>query len=80
MKDVRSRLASPTFYRLRIGIGHPGDSRFVTDYVLHPPSKTDRGLIDTVMSKAQTISPKLLTGNLQDAMHKLHTTKIDEEK
>ena len=80
LRSIINTLGRTDFMRLRIGIGHPGDSRFVTDYVLHPPSKTDRGLIDTVMSKAQTILPKLLTGNLQDAMHKLHTTKIDEEK
>src|SRR5690606_27204258 len=46
LKDVCARLGSQDFWRLRIGIGHPGARHLVTDYVLHKPSQEDRALID----------------------------------
>ena len=46
LKDIAVQLGTQGFWRLRIGIGHPGDKDLVADYVLNSPSPDDRALID----------------------------------
>jgi len=62
-----------TFTRLRLGIGHPGHRDMVVDYVLKAPSKPDRQLIDDAIYQASKVVPELAAGDLQKAMHQLHT-------
>lgn len=73
LRDIILHLNTPNFYRLRIGVGRPKDSNEVVDYVLKPPSKTDRKLIDNTLQDAEQIIPDLLAGHFQKAMQKLHT-------
>jgi PTH1 family peptidyl-tRNA hydrolase len=73
LKDIAAQLGSPGFWRLRIGIGHPGDKRLVADYVLNPPSPDDRKLIDAALARCMDASQLLLDGDMQAAMLKLHT-------
>lgn len=77
LKDIIRHLSTKQFYRLRIGVGHPGNSKDVVDYVLHLPSKADRANIEDAMQRAQEVLPLILAGQLQQAMHQLHT---NEEK
>ncbi|MBV9575090.1 MAG: aminoacyl-tRNA hydrolase, partial [Gammaproteobacteria bacterium] len=49
LKDIIRHLNTKQFYRLRIGVGHPGQSKDVADYVLQAPSKSDREKIDTAL-------------------------------
>ncbi len=62
-----------TFPRLRLGIGHPGHRDQVVDYVLKPPSKIDRQLIDEAMYRASKVMPEVISGDMQKAMHTLHS-------
>lgn len=73
LKDIIQHLATKQFHRLRIGVGHPGQSKDVVNYVLKPPSKTDRHLIDEAIVDAQQTLPLLIKGEMQKAMHQLHT-------
>jgi PTH1 family peptidyl-tRNA hydrolase len=73
LKDISARLATHDYWRLRIGIGHPGDRHAVTDYVLHRPSQDDRAAIDEAIGRALEVLPLMLAGDMQGAMHKLHT-------
>jgi peptidyl-tRNA hydrolase, PTH1 family len=73
LKDVSARLGSHDYWRLRIGIGHPGDSHAVTDFVLHKPSQEDRAAIDAAIGRALEVLSLVLAGDLQGAMLKLHT-------
>lgn len=73
LKDVIRHLHTKQFYRLRIGVGHPGNSKDVVNYVLKNPSKADRQKIDAALAKAQDILPTLLKGEMQKAMQQLHT-------
>jgi peptidyl-tRNA hydrolase, PTH1 family len=75
LRDIIEKMGTPNFYRLRIGVGHPGNSDDVVDYVLTKPSKSDRQEIDFALQRAEIISPFLLTGEFQKAMHELHTEK-----
>jgi len=73
LKDISARINSHDYWRLRIGIGHPGDRDAVTDFVLHKPSQEDRAAIDAAIGRALEVLPQVLAGDLQAAMLKLHT-------
>ena len=74
LKDISARLATHDYWRLRLGIGHPGDRHAVTDYVLHRPSQEDRAAIDDAIARALEVLPAVISGDAQGAMHKLHTS------
>jgi PTH1 family peptidyl-tRNA hydrolase len=73
LKDISARVGSHEYWRVRIGIGHPGDPHAVTDYVLHKPSQEDRAAIDAAIARALEVLPLMLAGDQQGAMLKLHT-------
>ena len=73
LKDISARVGSHDYWRLRIGIGHPGDPHAVTDYVLHKPSQEDRAAIDAAIARVLEVLPLMLAGDHQGAMLKLHT-------
>lgn len=73
LRDIIAHLHTSQFNRLRIGIGHPGHRDQVHDYVLTRPSAEDKKKIyDALVSTAHIIED-LVTGNVQHAIHKLHT-------
>lgn len=61
------------FWRLRLGIGHPGHKDLVTDYVLGKPSQDDRLSIEAAITRAVEIVPAMIAGDPQGAMLKLHS-------
>ena len=73
LRDLIGVLGDQDFYRIRIGIGHPGHRDQVTDYVLHPPSKEEQTQIEDAMTEALNCLPDILSGNMETAMQKLHT-------
>lgn len=78
LKDISQRLGSHDYWRLRLGIGHPGDKNVVADYVLNKPSAEDREAIDAAIARSVDILPLCLAGDLQGAMQKLHS--FEKEK
>lgn len=72
LRDIIAQLGV-NFMRLRIGIGHPGDKDAVVDYVLQRPSLADRQQIDAAMEAALSVMPDAMNGEMQRAMHSLHT-------
>lgn len=73
LRDIVSCLGSPDFYRLRIGIGHPGDRSRVTGYVLGEPGKSDRAAIERSIDEGLRVMDDLLNGQFEKAMHYLHS-------
>jgi PTH1 family peptidyl-tRNA hydrolase len=73
LKDIAAQLGTQGFWRLRIGIGHPGDKNLVVDYVLNSPSPSDREQIEAALARCMDVSRLLLDGDMQAAMLKLHT-------
>jgi peptidyl-tRNA hydrolase, PTH1 family len=71
MRDVIAQMGD-AFWRLRIGIGHPGDRARVLDYVLGRPSATDAALIEAALTAAADSVPVLLNEGAQIAMNRLH--------
>jgi PTH1 family peptidyl-tRNA hydrolase len=72
MRDIMAQLGDQ-FWRLRIGIGHPGDRAAVLNYVLGRPSAEDTRLIDESIDAGLNALPVLLADGGPKAMNKLHT-------
>ena len=73
LKDISVHLGTQDFWRLRLGIGHPGDKRVVADFVLKCPSRQEDELIKDAISRSLESWPLIASGQQQAAMLKLHT-------
>lgn len=72
LKDIITRLGAD-FWRLRIGIGHPGDKNAVSDFVLHRPSQAEEQLIRDALDQSIGTLPLVAAGDMAGAMQRLHT-------
>jgi peptidyl-tRNA hydrolase, PTH1 family len=71
LRDIIAQLGDG-FWRLRIGIGHPGDRGAVLNYVLGRPPAAEAALIhETVLAAADAV-PVMLADGAQKAMNRLH--------
>jgi len=75
LKDISQRLGSHDYWRLRLGIGHPGDKDAVADYVLQKPSAEDKTTIDQAIDRSLQVLPEMLKGDMQGAIQKLHSSE-----
>ena len=73
LKDIAAHLGTADFWRLRLGVGHPGDKDAVINYVLHPPMREEMRLIEQSIDTSTALLPLLLEGSFEAAMLKLHT-------
>jgi len=72
LKDITAHLGTQDYWRLRIGIGHPGDRNEVINYVLKPPRKEEAGEIDTAIDRALLAWPQLAKADFNAAMQKIN--------
>ena len=75
LRDMITQLVSKEFIRLRVGIGHPGQSRDVSNYVLDKASRDEQIEIDAAIDEALHTLPQIVDGELQAAMNHLHSRK-----
>lgn len=73
LRDTIQALGSRDFYRLRLGVGHPGHSDDVVPYVLSRPSPDDRRAIEDAVDQAVDAMTLILDGQMDKAMQQLHT-------
>jgi PTH1 family peptidyl-tRNA hydrolase len=73
LRDIIAQAGGKQFLRCRLGIGHPGNSKQVADYVLSKPSQVDRQLIEDAIDNMLRIMPEVLSGQLDKAMNWLHS-------
>jgi PTH1 family peptidyl-tRNA hydrolase len=73
LRDIINHLGSRDFFRIRVGIGHPGDSKQVINYVLHKPSLADKTAIEGANRDTLAVMPQLIEGRIDKAMQALHT-------
>ncbi len=72
LRDISSR-SGKDFWRIRLGIGHPGDRNKVTGYVLNKPSIDDKISIDRAIDNAIRVIPEIVADEMQKAMNTLHS-------
>ncbi len=79
LRDIVSAMDGSDFWRLRIGINHPGDSSQVVDYVLKNPSREDASAILSALEAAADAFPEIVRGEYQRVMNRLHQKPGDSE-
>lgn len=72
LKDIQAHLTTPDFWRLRLGVGHPGERNEVVNYVLKAPRREEQALIDQAIDRCLLAWPKLGAGDYEAAQRQLH--------
>ncbi len=75
LRDLISHLGNADFWRVRLGIGHPGNQRQVVDYVLKRPSREHHDLIDEAITSVLDVAPMMVNGDMQKAMNSVHARR-----
>ncbi|WP_323834662.1 aminoacyl-tRNA hydrolase [Photorhabdus africana] len=76
LKDIQNKFGNnPNFYRLRIGIGHPGDKNKVVGFVLGKPPASEQQLIDDAIDEARRCTDILMKQDMDKAINRLHSFK-----
>ncbi len=73
LKDITAHCATQDYWRLRLGIGHPGDRDNVVAYVLKPPRREERLLIDETIDRALDAWADIERGAYDAARQKINT-------
>lgn len=78
LRDIIAHMGSADFWRLRVGIGHPGKQAeggrdAVVNFVLRPPSRPEMALIEQGIDASTALIERLLAGDFEQAMLQLHT-------
>ena len=77
LKDIVAQLGNNNnFYRLRIGIGHPGHRDLVAGYVLNKPSPADRNALENVLDEATDCVEMIFKDGMVKATNRLNSFKI----
>lgn len=80
LKDIHAQLGTPDFWRLRLGIGHPGVKAEVVNYVLRKPMADHRKAIDDAIDRSLGSLDLLLAGDMERAMMAVHASKPPRAK
>jgi peptidyl-tRNA hydrolase, PTH1 family len=80
LKDIHAQLGTQDFWRLRLGIGHPGVKTEVPNYVLKKPSPEHRAGIEQAIERALESLELVLAGDMTRAMMKVHADKPERPK
>lgn len=79
LRDIHAQIG-PDYWRLRIGVGHPGEKSEVVNWVLKKPSPDHRQAIDESIARSIKALPQLLSGEMEKAMVHIHTSKPPRDK
>lgn len=80
LRDIHAQLGTDDYWRLRLGVGHPGVKSEVINWVLKKPSLDHRVAIDQSIARAITALPNLLAGEMDKATMLVHTSKPPRPK
>jgi peptidyl-tRNA hydrolase, PTH1 family len=72
LKDIQAQLGTAAFWRLRLGIGHPGVKAEVVDYVLRKPPLLEREGLDKAIEQSLGALDLILAGEMERATMKVH--------
>ncbi|MDO5289262.1 MAG: aminoacyl-tRNA hydrolase [Pseudomonadota bacterium] len=80
LRDIHAQLGSPHYWRLRLGIGHPGNKAEVVGWVLRKPPLDERIGIEQAIDRAVKALPELVVGDMDKAVQRIHTAKPPRPK
>ena len=72
LKDIQTQLGSADFWRLRLGIGHPGIKSEVANFVLRrPPAEQYEAITKSIEQSLSALDP-MMEGDMERALMKVH--------
>jgi PTH1 family peptidyl-tRNA hydrolase len=80
LRDIHAQLGSDAYWRLRLGIGHPGVKSEVIHWVLKKPSPDQRKVIDTCIERTLPAVALMVSGDMVKATQQVHTSKPPRPK
>lgn len=80
LRDIHAQLGTDDYWRLRLGIGHPGNKAEVIHWVLKKPSLDDRIAVDQCIQRALKALPHFISGDMDKATMLVHTSKTPRPK
>ncbi len=80
LRDIHAQLGTGDYWRLRLGIGHPGVKSEVIDWVLRKPAPEQRTAIEDCIDRTLKAFPALLAGEMEKATLLVHTSKPPRAK
>ena len=80
LRDIHAQLGTGDYWRLRLGIGHPGVKAEVINWVLKKPLAAQRDLIQESISRSVKAADMLMQGDMEKAMVQIHTSKPPRPK
>jgi PTH1 family peptidyl-tRNA hydrolase len=80
LRDIHAQLGTPDYWRLRLGIGHPGVKSEVVDWVLKKPAPEQRTAMQDCITRTLKAVPALLAGEMDKATLLVHTSKPPRPK
>ena len=80
LRDIHAKLGTDAYWRLRLGIGHPGVKSEVIHWVLKKPSPEQRELIHACVARSLSAVDDLLSGDFTRATQRIHTSKPPRPK
>lgn len=80
LRDIHAQMGTGDYWRLRIGVGHPGDKSEVVNWVLKKPLAEHRTAIEDSIARSITALPHLVAGEMEKATMLVHTSKPPRPK
>jgi PTH1 family peptidyl-tRNA hydrolase len=80
LRDIHAQLGTGDYWRLRVGIGHPGVKSEVVDWVLRKPAPEQRTLIEECVARTVKAASAMLAGEMEKATLLVHTHKPPRPK
>lgn len=80
LRDIHAQLGTDDYWRLRLGVGHPGVKSEVVNWVLKKPVLDHRIAIDQCIDRTLKALPQLLAGDMDKATMQIHTSKPPRPK
>ncbi|VTU36187.1 Peptidyl-tRNA hydrolase [Variovorax sp. PBL-H6] len=80
LRDIHAQLGTDDYWRLRLGIGHPGVKSEVVGWVLKKPLKEQREAIEDAITRTLHAFPALIAGEMDKATLLIHTSKPPRPK
>jgi PTH1 family peptidyl-tRNA hydrolase len=80
LRDIHAQLGTDDYWRLRIGIGHPGVKSEVVNWVLKKPAPEQRTAIEECIARTIKAAPAMLAGEMDKATLIVHTHKPPRPK
>ncbi len=80
LRDIHAQLGSSDYWRLRLGIGHPGVKAEVANWVLKKPAPEQRAAIEECVERTLKAAPAMLAGEMEKATLLVHTHKPPRPK